>query len=81
MPGDGERTHLAGSVVPGLIVICGVHALGQSARGRLCGASPPSPAAAFPSELRRMRGRRAEARGWLVQRWGYVRCSLRNSRA
>jgi len=45
MPGDGERTHLAGSVVPRSIVICGVHALGQSARGRLCGASPPPPAA------------------------------------
>ena len=50
MPGDGERTHLAGSLVPTWIVICGVHALGQSARGRLCGASPPPPAAACPDE-------------------------------
>ena len=51
MPGDGERTHLAGSLVTnGSIVICGVHALGQSARGRLCGASPPPPAAACPDE-------------------------------
>ena len=51
MPGDGERTHLAGSfLVSRSIVICGVHALGQSARGRLCGASPPPPAAACPDE-------------------------------
>ena len=46
MPGEGERTNLAGSVVSRSIVICGVHALGQSARGRLCGASPPPAAPA-----------------------------------